>query len=136
MAKLSHLRHALFWGISLLYDVLVLAGLLMTYTFAVVAGNHGEAIQPGNVFYQSSLVLLILGYYCGSWRWGGQTIGQRAVGIKISNLDGEAPGWKECLRRCGLRLPALILSPVTYLVGKHSLSQRWTKTQYRLKRTD
>ena len=115
--------------IAIFYDSLALFSILACYTLPLVAINHGEAISPAHYGYRLSLLALFFAYFCCSWHWGGQTIGQRALGIRIKSLSGGLPSWSQCIRRCVFRLPAIILSPLAYGLFSINLSERLTHTR-------
>jgi uncharacterized RDD family membrane protein YckC len=67
--------------------------------------------------------LLAIGLFAAQWvywtaceaLWGGRTLGKRAVGIRVSRQDGEAPGVFECAVRNLCRV--LDFLPVFYCAG-------------------
>ncbi len=76
---------------ALIYDGLLLAALLMVYTYIpVIFTNH--AILPENsgawaYVYQAGLVVVIGAYYILNWMRSGQTLGMRAWRLRaVSDL--------------------------------------------------
>ncbi len=70
------------------YDLLLLAGLLMVAGFIAIAARHGEPVPPGNLPFQLSLLTLIALFYAWFWSHGGQTLGMRSWRLKVEMLDG------------------------------------------------
>ncbi len=73
---------------SLFYDLCILLSLFLVVTSLCLAFRQGEAIRPGEIWYQSLLYLTLFLYYYLSYRYGQQTIGQKAFKI---HLDCSAP---------------------------------------------
>jgi uncharacterized RDD family membrane protein YckC len=68
---------------ALVYDVLLLAALLVAYTAAALVATRGRAILPENVgawayLYRIGLVCIVAGYFIVNWTRSGQTLGMRA----------------------------------------------------------
>ena len=70
------------------YDLLLLAGLLMVAGFIAIAARHGEPVPPGTLSFQLSLLALIALFYAWFWSHGGQTLGMRSWRLKVEKLDG------------------------------------------------
>jgi uncharacterized RDD family membrane protein YckC len=78
---------------ALVYDALLLVGLLVAYTGIGVFLAHGE-IQPETVgawayAYRTGLVMLVAGYYVLNWMHSGQTLGMRAWRLRAVNDLGK-----------------------------------------------
>ena len=71
-----------------LYDAMVLLALWFLATALVLPLNGGRAIPPGNPWFCAYLGGWALAYFCGSWIRGGQTLGMRAWGIRVTNAHG------------------------------------------------
>jgi uncharacterized RDD family membrane protein YckC len=68
---------------ALLYDAVLLAALLMIFTFGALFFTHGAAVVPATAgawayLYRLGLVGVIAGYYLLNWLRSGQTLGMRA----------------------------------------------------------
>lgn len=96
---------------ALVYDVLILAGLLMVYGFVamlVASAVGGLNCQPeavdytpcvGGPLYQLGALAVIAAYFFWSWRAAGQTIGMRAWRLLLASPNGNQLTWKQCLLR-------------------------------------
>jgi uncharacterized RDD family membrane protein YckC len=93
---------------ALLYDSLLLFGVLFFATLVLLVLRRGVAITPGDPRY--FLYLVAVGYlFCG-WFWtrGGQTLGMRAWRIRVQQRDGTALSWGRALWRYLLAWLALL----------------------------
>lgn len=70
------------------YDGLVLAGVLMLTSLAVIAARDGAAVPAGDPAYQAFLGLQAAAYFIASWWRGGQTVGMRAWRIRVERSSG------------------------------------------------
>ncbi|WP_299943711.1 RDD family protein [uncultured Microbulbifer sp.] len=96
---------------ALLYDLLILTGLMMVYGFValpVASVFGGLNCQPetldyspcvGGPLFQLGAVAVIAGYFFWSWRAAGQTVGMRAWRLLLANPDGTQLTWGQCLLR-------------------------------------
>jgi uncharacterized RDD family membrane protein YckC len=89
----------------------------------LVGGIFGNDVGP-NASFSSRFgaldkllaIVLILGYYWGTEAfWGGQTLGKRALGIRVERVDGTRAGPGAILVRTVLR--AIDALPILYLIG-------------------
>ncbi len=94
---------------ALLYDSLLVAALLMIYTFAVLPFTHGRAVLPETAgpwvhLYRAGLVLVIGAYYVINWLRSGQTLGMRAWRLRVVGAAGGPVTLAAALLRfgCGL----------------------------------
>jgi uncharacterized RDD family membrane protein YckC len=77
-----------------LYDALLLAGILVVYTFALLPLTHGHAVLVENfsvpwvVAYRLSLVAVVGGYFVFNWTHSGQTLGMRAWRLHAVDAGG------------------------------------------------
>jgi uncharacterized RDD family membrane protein YckC len=79
---------------ALLYDLLLLAALLMIFTGGALFFTHGAAVLPATVgawvhVYRAGLVLVIGGYYLINWLRSGQTLGMRAWRLRVVTDSGQ-----------------------------------------------
>ncbi|MCB1816220.1 MAG: RDD family protein, partial [Candidatus Competibacteraceae bacterium] len=63
---------------AMLYDGLLLFGVIFTGTVVLLPFTNGHAIAPGNPAYQASLLGLIGLFYGWCWTHGGQSLGMKA----------------------------------------------------------
>jgi len=77
---------------ALVYDLFLLAALLMIYTsFAILLAHR--ALLPENVgawayLYRAGLLVIVAGYYIVNWLRSGQTLGMRAWRIHAVSDSG------------------------------------------------
>ncbi len=82
-----------------LYDLLLLAGLLMFVGFAVIVARQGEAVAPGTLWFQALLLVTAALFYAGFWSRDGQTLGMRAWRLRLVDESGRPPPFRICLLR-------------------------------------
>ena len=82
---------------AIVYDCLLLFGVLFVAAAIVVAFNRGETVHHP-LF---SAYLLAVGYLFFGWFWthGGQTLGMRAWKFRVQRLQGGPISWGQALRR-------------------------------------
>jgi uncharacterized RDD family membrane protein YckC len=71
---------------AIIYDSLLVGGLLFVVSFAATAMNGMEAVS-GPVF-QSLLLVVFVGFFTKFWVNGGQTAGMKAWRLRVETLDG------------------------------------------------
>ncbi|WP_444932047.1 RDD family protein [Microbulbifer sp. SSSA002] len=96
---------------ALLYDLLILMGLLVVYGFiammvasTVVGLNCQPEVNDYNPcvsgpFFQLGALAVIAGYYFWSWRAAGQTVGMRAWRLLLASPNGVQLTWRQCVLR-------------------------------------
>lgn len=92
---------------ALLYDAVLLAALLVTFTSGAVFLNHGVALERRTAgawfyLYQAGLGGVVAGYYLVNWLRSGQTLGMRAWRLRAVSESGRPLGWKAAVLRLGL----------------------------------
>lgn len=98
---------------AMLYDSLLLAGVLFAFTLLLVLLRAGEAIEPGAAWFRLALLALIVAFHGGFWVYGGQTLGMKAWRLRLVGSDGHRIGWP----RAWLRLGAACLSILPFGLG-------------------
>ena len=98
---------------AMLYDTLLLAGVLFFATAAALPFNHGQAFKSEQYFYP--LYLLIISFLFLGWFWthGGQTLGLRSWKLKLVSKKGQPVNWRQAL----LRFVGAILSWLCLGIG-------------------
>jgi uncharacterized RDD family membrane protein YckC len=88
-----------------IYDALLLVGVLMVYTAALLFLTHGNAVLGETVgeswagAYRLSLLVVIGGYFVGNWLHSGQTLGMRAWRLHAVDAGGRRlRAWPAVLR--------------------------------------
>jgi len=89
---------------ALLYDALLLAALLMTFTGGALFFTHGAAVVPATAgawiyLYRLGLLAVIAGYYLLNWLRSGQTLGMRAWHIRAVTDLGRPLAFKTAALR-------------------------------------
>jgi uncharacterized RDD family membrane protein YckC len=70
------------------YDLLLVAGILMLSSFAVVIARGGQAVPGGSIAYQLFLLAQTGAFFSGFWASRGQTLGMRAWHIRLETTAG------------------------------------------------
>jgi uncharacterized RDD family membrane protein YckC len=89
---------------ALAYDFLLLGGVLVAYTFVVLAVRGGEAVPPGTGWFELSLAALCVAFFVWFWTHGGQTLGMLAFGLRVVVADGRPVGVRAALVRAAASL--------------------------------
>ncbi len=97
---------------AMLYDSLVVAGLLLLSTLLLLAATTHRAIPPQTHVYQLFLVLQIASYYIGFWTYGGQTIGMLAWHLRLQHTDGGGITFTNACKRFLLSAPCVLLAGI------------------------
>lgn len=98
---------------AVLYDLLLVAGVLMTTSFGVVIARGGAAVPVGSGAFQLFLGTQVAAYFIFFWWRSGQTPGMRAWRIRVTASDGRPLR----LRAASWRFLAAILSVVPLGLG-------------------
>jgi uncharacterized RDD family membrane protein YckC len=83
----------------LLYDWLLLVGVLFAATLAVLAVRGGQALPPHDPWFTAYLIATGMGFFGWFWTHGGQTLGMRAWKLRLVSLDGLPIHWRQALIR-------------------------------------
>lgn len=73
---------------ALAYDLLLVAGLLLLTSFALIVLREGAAIETGSGLFRVLLFLQVAAYFIGFWRRGAQTPGMRTWGLRVERNGG------------------------------------------------
>ncbi|MGH8550362.1 MAG: RDD family protein [Methylococcales bacterium] len=84
---------------AILYDTVVLIGLLFAATACILPFHEGEAIVPDQWLFPVYLVGVSFLFYGWFWTHGGQTLGMRAWKIRVISRSGGALTWPQALVR-------------------------------------
>ena len=118
---------------AILYDSLLLLGILFVATALVLPINNGVAFTQHQ--YLFSLYLLSICFIFFGWFWthGGQTLGLKAWKLKVTSVNHENISWKQAF----FRFLAFIISMLPLGIGflwlifdpdKRTLYDRISKT--------
>ncbi|HEY2679676.1 MAG TPA: RDD family protein [Steroidobacteraceae bacterium] len=124
---------------ALVYDAVLLAAILIIYTFAALLLAHGAALVPDAVgawayLYRAGLIGLLVGYYLVNWLRSGQTLGMRAWRIRTVTDSGNPLSLKAAVLRTGFGIlawaPAALGVLWLYLDSEHlAVHDRLSKTR-------
>lgn len=98
---------------GLIYDLLLLVGILFIATAVVLPLNAGEALRPSQWLYSAYLLAVTFFFFGWFWTHGGQTLGMKAWDLRVCTVEGRALTW----RRAALRMLAACLSLGSFGVG-------------------
>lgn len=84
---------------ALVYDALLLAGVLLIFTTLTWVVRGGREVPPGTLWFQAALLGVAAVFFGWFWTHGGQTVGMLAWKIRIVRSDGAALGYGDALRR-------------------------------------
>jgi uncharacterized RDD family membrane protein YckC len=118
---------------AMLYDSLILLGVLITATFPFLPFLNGKVLAPREVgalayVYWLWEALLVTAFFVFFWTRRGQTLGMLAWRLRIQRADGENISWKHAVRR--LALVAALLIPVWS--GYHLVWREWSDANARI----
>jgi len=86
---------------AIVYDTLIVTGLLMIAGFAVLALNGVHAVPPNTLWYQIYLVAIVWAYFAISWWRVGKTVGSWKCAIwPATTRAWDAPAGARCWRCC------------------------------------
>lgn len=105
------LQPARWWRrlLAIVYDALVVLGLLFVAEMLLLPFNQGRAVPAGALWHQIYLAAVIWAYFALSWWRGGQTVATRAWRMQVRDLDGRYPSLARASLRAALALPSLAL---------------------------
>ena len=116
----------------MLYDSVLLIGVLAVLIGVVVPFTHGAVLVPAEVggfaylFRALELVVIAL-FFSYFWTRRGQTIGMLAWRLRITRSDGGALRWADACRR--LAMLAVLWLPL--VIGDWLLFSRWQEARWR-----
>ncbi|HHB78276.1 MAG TPA: RDD family protein, partial [Saprospiraceae bacterium] len=92
-----------------LFIIALLSWLVMYTTVAII--EYFDVAPFAMVFVSLSPILLMILYHTFSEYWAnGQTIGKKALGIRVVRVDGQKAGMREALLRSLVLLVDLVMS--------------------------
>ena len=91
---------------AIIYDLLLLTGVLFAASAIAVAVNKGVAVT--HPLYYLALILVTFGFYGWFWTHGGQTLGLRTWRLKVVRSNGEKLTWRDAAVRFAASAVAFI----------------------------
>lgn len=91
---------------AILYDSLLVLALMFLGTLPFIAVRGGQPVDPGNILYQVTLLLITYLFFVVFWSRFGRTLGLQSWRLRIETADGSKPGFAAA----SLRFFAAIIS--------------------------
>lgn len=116
---------------AMLYDSLLIFGVLFFASALVLLFNQGEAIES-SPWFSLYLLLTLFTFYAWFWNKSGQTLGMRVWKIRIVSESGCNPGWTTCYLRLISALLSLLCLGLGYwwrLFKPYTWHDRLSKTR-------
>lgn len=111
---------------AIIYDSFLVFSLIFFTGLIIVITIQQET---KNILFFFTMLVSFFGYFIISWVRGGQTIGMKAWGFKIVQLDGSNITYKQSIIRLALALPSLFLFFFVFLnKEKLALHNYYSKT--------
>ncbi|MAD91940.1 MAG: hypothetical protein CMQ54_04330 [Gammaproteobacteria bacterium] len=109
---------------SMLYDILLILALMIIVTYAFIAAQNGESVEPDdNFIYQITLILVVYFFFIGFWVKSGRTLGMQSWRLQLVDENGQRPN----LTAATVRFFSSLLSWLPFGLG--FLWQLWDKNQ-------
>lgn len=105
---------------ALAYDIFLLFSVLFIIGAIAVLLNGGSAVNPA-LLAPVSIIISFL-FFAWFWNHGGQTLGMRAWQIKLTDKDGNNPGWTNCLIRFAVMSLTIGTSTLWVMFNKNAQS--------------
>ena len=100
---------------SILYEVLPVAGLIWAAAFGYFAVEQALALPHVRPVYQLFFVFIVGAYFVWQWLRGGQTLAMRAWRLRIIRADGRPLDFTRALLRYLYALTGTMLVGVTFI---------------------
>lgn len=89
---------------AMLYDALLLAGVLFAATLLILPLRRGEAFHAHDPIFSAYVLGVTFVFLAWFWTHGGQTLGMRAWKIRLIAADGGPVSWRRAAIRYGVAL--------------------------------
>ena len=76
---------------AIAYDSLLVLALMFLGTLPFVAVREGESVEPGNLAYQLTMLVIVYLFFIGFWCGYGRTLGLQSWRLRIEAMDGRKP---------------------------------------------
>ncbi len=83
--------------VAIFYDLLLLLGILFVFSAIAVGLNGGQAVT--HPAYYLALVIISFLFFGWFWTHGGQTLGMRTWRFELTDIQGNAIGWRQAAIR-------------------------------------
>ena len=84
---------------AILYDAMLLFGVLALAAMVPLLFTGGEALKGNNPIYTTYMFIVTFTFYAWFWTHGGQTLGMRVWRIRVQSIDGKPISlWQALLR--------------------------------------
>lgn len=91
---------------AIIYDSLLVIATLCVATVPFIAIRGGEPVEPSNLSFQLSLLVIVYCFFVGFWTFKGRTLGMQSWGLQCESAGGKRPSLSEA----SLRFAAAIFS--------------------------
>lgn len=81
------------------YDAILLVAVWFVATAALLPFSGGEAIAPGQGWYEAYLLTVAFCYFGWFWTHGGQTLGMRSWRLRLVSDTQQSATWGQALLR-------------------------------------
>lgn len=81
------------------YDAILLVAVWFVATAALLPFSGGQAIAPGQGWYEAYLLAVAFGYFGWFWTHGGQTLGMRSWRLRLVGDARKSATWGQALLR-------------------------------------
>jgi uncharacterized RDD family membrane protein YckC len=98
--------------LAIVYDALIVAGLLMVAGFVVLVFNGAKAVPAHTLWFQLYLLAIVWAYFVLSWWRAGKTVAARAWKLEVRDLQGAFPTLPRATLRALLALPSIGLAGI------------------------
>ena len=98
---------------AMLYDALLIGALAWVATIPFIVARAGEAVEPGNPWYQLTLAVVIYAFFVGFWTRSGRTLGMQSWRLQLETMEGDKPN----LAEASVRFFAAIVSWAPFGLG-------------------
>lgn len=105
---------------AIIYDSLLLLALMFLATLPFLA-IHGGAVDPGDIPYRLTLLVVAWSFFVGFWSYFGRTLGMQSWRLRVEDSNGNVPN----LKAASIRFFAAIISWLP--LGLGFLWQLWDK---------
>jgi uncharacterized RDD family membrane protein YckC len=109
-------------GLALVYDLLIVAAIVMVVGLVCQLATGGHLIRTGAAtsipaWYQALQGVVVATYFISSWRRGGQTVGMRPWHICVTGEDGGTISLQQAMIRLLVAAAPLVLLMLEPLLG-------------------
>ena len=102
---------------AMFYDCLLLCSVFFCATLILIFSIGDGAIESGNLYYNTFLLLLSYLYFCWHWVKGKQTLGMRSWYVYVVNESNTTLSWKQASLRYLVALLSLVICGLGFILA-------------------